>query len=333
MIRLYSVLSYFKFAPAPFERFSGNEVMVEPHVLRVARISYRFLLLKPEIFSKLWDWSCFLELQPCKSDLIWCRGQILRIVLKSGSRANESLNIEAQEASACLLRWEEFCGDTALEKAGWFVEPTADYVCDSPNRSMDFNQEICLNSLRFNYHPVGSPKGNGLQPPFGTTRLATRDDISASYTFTLTSAVKKSYERVLLAASQKWPVLLCGPSGSGKSTLIAKLAEDSGNQGKCEKLTVFLFGVSAMDMLRGWQAFTVISIQMDDQIDGRTLEGGYVCTDRSGEFRWQPGSLTQAVQNGFWIVFEDLNKAPSDVHSILLPLLEGADSFKTGHGE
>ncbi|PNY15575.1 midasin, partial [Trifolium pratense] len=62
---LSSVLSYFKFAPAPFERFSGNEVMVEPHVLRVARISYRFLLLKPEIFSKLWDWSCFLELQPC----------------------------------------------------------------------------------------------------------------------------------------------------------------------------------------------------------------------------------------------------------------------------
>jgi midasin len=44
--------------------------------------------------------------------------------------------------------------------------------------------------------------------------------------------VKKSYERVLLAASQKWPVLLCGPSGSGKSALIAKLAEDSGNQGK-----------------------------------------------------------------------------------------------------
>jgi polynucleotide 5'-kinase involved in rRNA processing len=49
--------------------------------------------------------------------------------------------------------------------------------------------------------------------------------------------VKKSYERVLLAASQKWPVLLCGPSGSGKSALIAKLAEDSGNQGK---LLIFL---------------------------------------------------------------------------------------------
>lgn len=44
--------------------------------------------------------------------------------------------------------------------------------------------------------------------------------------------MKESYERVLLAASQKWPVLLVGPSGSGKSALISKLAEDSGNQGK-----------------------------------------------------------------------------------------------------
>ncbi|KAE9591035.1 putative P-loop containing nucleoside triphosphate hydrolase [Lupinus albus] len=72
---------------------------------------------------------------------------------------------------------------------------------------------------------------------------------------------------------------------------------------------------------------------MDDQIDGRTLVGSYVCTERPGEFRWQPGSLTQAVQNGFWIVFEDIDKAPSDVHSILVPLLEGAGSFVTGHGE
>jgi hypothetical protein len=27
-----------------------------------------------------------------------------------------------------LFSWEEFCGETSLEKAGWFVEPTADYV-------------------------------------------------------------------------------------------------------------------------------------------------------------------------------------------------------------
>ena len=44
-------------------------------------------------------------------------------------------------------------------------------------------------------------------------------------------------------------------------------------------------------------------------------------------------SSLQAVQNGFWVVFEDVDKAPSDVQSIILPLLEGAKSFSNGHGE
>ncbi|KAJ1420358.1 P-loop containing nucleoside triphosphate hydrolase [Sesbania bispinosa] len=283
--------------------------MAETHELHVARISYRLLLVEPEIFSKLWDWSCFLDLikEPRKPDLIWCGVQILKVVLKLGCRATGSLNIGIEETFVCLLRWEEFCQDTSLEKAGWFVEPMADCVSGSPDRSMEFNQEGCLKSFSFNYQLVSPSKPHEFQPPRKRQRLTTWDDISVSNTFILTSAVKKSYDRVLLALSQKWPVLLYGPSGSGKSALIAKLAQDSGNQ--------------------------VLSIQMDDQIDGRTLVGGYVCTDRPGEFRWQPGSLTQAVQNGFWIVFEDINKAPSDVHSILLPLLEGAGSFVTGHGE
>ncbi|XP_047327425.1 midasin-like [Impatiens glandulifera] len=45
------------------------------------------------------------------------------------------------------------------------------------------------------------------------------------------------------------------------------------------------------------------------------------------------GSLTQADMNGYWVVFEDIDKAPSDVQSLLLPLLEGACLFSTGHGE
>jgi hypothetical protein len=32
---------------------------------------------------------------------------------------------------------------------------------------------------------------------------------------------------------------------------------------------------------------------MDEQMDGRTLIGNYVCTEKPGEFKWFPGSLTQ----------------------------------------
>lgn len=43
--------------------------------------------------------------------------------------------------------------------------------------------------------------------------------------------MKKSFEMVSLAVSQKRPVLLYGPSGAGKSALIRKLADESGNHG------------------------------------------------------------------------------------------------------
>ncbi|KAL3008468.1 hypothetical protein AAZX31_07G033800 [Glycine max] len=306
---LSSILSYFNFAPAPFERFSVKQFTIETRELHAAQISYRLLLMEPEIFSKLWDWSCFLDLvkDTHKPDLTWCGVQTLRVLLKLGYKATENLNIGDEEAFSCLLCWEEFCQDTSLEKAGWYVKPIADIMSDSLDKRMDFKNGNCLKSFGLNNQLVSSPKLLELQPRFKSQLLTTRDDVSVSNTFVFTSAVKRSYDRVLLAVSQKWPVLLYGPSGSGKSALIAKLAQDSGNQ--------------------------VLSIQMDDQIDGRTLVGSYVCADRPGEFRWQAGSLTQAVQNGLWIVFEDINKAPSDLHSILMPLLEGAGSFATGHGE
>ncbi|GAA0141094.1 hypothetical protein LIER_02318 [Lithospermum erythrorhizon] len=72
---------------------------------------------------------------------------------------------------------------------------------------------------------------------------------------------------------------------------------------------------------------------MDEQMDGKMLLGSYVCTEKPGEFKWQPGSLTQAVHDGFWVVFEDIDKAPPDIQPILLPLLEGATTFMTGYGE
>lgn len=45
------------------------------------------------------------------------------------------------------------------------------------------------------------------------------------------------------------------------------------------------------------------------------LLGMYRCTDIPGKFVWQPGTLTQAVTNGHWILLEDIDHAPLDVVS------------------
>ncbi|CAN0878069.1 MDN1 [Linum grandiflorum] len=339
-----SLSIYFKDSQPPFERFrriseiskvltlspipSLSLLVLAPclysaHYLMVARTSYRLLLMEPEYFSKRWNWSCILGLVeepevlgmglPTEhageisdidlakkreeiSDIRWCGMQILSILFKRNGKITEN----AEEDAACLLRWEDFCADVALEKAGSYLESFGNADKDVANC---FSEENCLKSITRG--PQNSSQLLESEPALKRRRFIRGESVNRP--FVVTSAIRRSFEMVLLAVSQKAPVLLYGPPGVGKTSLIDKLAQDTGNQ--------------------------VLSIYMDDQLDGKTLLGSYVCTEKPGEFKWQHGSLIQAVLNGYWVVFEDIDKAPADVQSILLPLLEGASSFVTGHGE
>lgn len=57
-----------------------------------------------------------------------------------------------------------------------------------------------------------------------------------------------------------------------------------------------------------------------------------MCTDTPGEFAWQPGPLLQAVRAGYWILLEDIDLAPMDVISVLIPLLESRMLSIPAHG-
>ncbi|PON47074.1 Midasin [Parasponia andersonii] len=352
---LGSVLSYFEFAPPPFQRILVEQALSKLYVkagsrlLLAVRTSYRLLLMNPDSFSKLWDWSCFLdfvrlpgniELCSCAeslavpwdlcscaenvdvvcdlcsctesaeivTDIKWCVVKILSFVLNLSYRAAEELGIRKEDAFSCFVRWERFCQDVSLEKAGWYISGLSrPNKLGSTSGNSYFDQKSCLLSSGLDSQLISSSQVHPDDPPFRRKRLP-RDHASPGNPFVLTSALQKSFETVSLAVSQKWPVLLYGPSGSGKSSLISKLAQLNGGK-------------------------QVVSIPMDDQIDAKILLGTYVSTEQPGEFRWQPGSLSQAVLNGYWVVFEDIDKAPSDVHATLLPLLEGASSFVTGLGE
>ncbi|XP_010530743.1 PREDICTED: midasin-like [Tarenaya hassleriana] len=326
MSLLGSVLNYFKFAPAPHERLvnemnSGIYREVASVYLPGVQVTYRFLCISREVFSELWDWSCFYDsmrkLSECSKqqrdlsekhrDAIWVGEQILSCVLIWNDRATEEVTerfgLGKEEAFSSLLRWQEFCQDVEIEKAGLYIEFPTHTGLGSLKRCTDFYHP---SNLEYLANCPQSSQLDNLEPLRKIRRLDDRGDRSFSEPFAINSRAKKSYEMASLAVSQKRPVLLYGPSGSGKTHLIRKLAEDSGSH--------------------------VIFIHMDDQLDGKTLVGTYVCADQPGEFKWQPGSLTQAVMNGFWVVLEDIDKAPSDVPLVLSPLLGGSSSFVTSHG-
>ena len=65
----------------------------------------------------------------------------------------------------------------------------------------------------------------------------------------------------------------------------------------------------------------------------QALLGVYRCTDVPGQFVWQPGCLLTAVTRGNWLLLEDIDCAPMDVVSILVPLLETGTLSVPGHGD
>ncbi|KAH3757277.1 AAA ATPase midasin [Pelomyxa schiedti] len=144
-----------------------------------------------------------------------------------------------------------------------------------------------------------------LLPTKSRTKLSSE---STQPKFVSTQTTMSNLHALALAISQGSPVLLEGPTGAGKTSLVEFMAALTGNN----------------DMIK---------VHLGDQADAKTLLGSYIATDIPSEFKWQPGPLTQAVQEGMWILIEDIDLAPHDVQSVLLPILETRWLFIPGRGE
>lgn len=340
---LSTLLQYFSFAPSPFERLicgvpaAQEKLKAAPHLLDIVRATYRFVQLEPTSFEGIWDWSPFLDLllwsdtglegdtlSQITADVRWCAVQILSIITRMSDEATRvfSLRISClteEMAFACLLRWEEFCQEIAIEKAGWFVEPPfqqGDYftplvgAASSTLKSAPITEDQQqVKWKRQTSNEITHVEICGIELPVRKDATSTVSlSPSLGNSLVLTSTVKNNLKAVVLALSQREPVLLEGPVGVGKTSLIQELGRFTGNS-------------------------DAIFIHLDDQMDSKTLLGTYVCTEIPGDFRWQPGALTQAVLKGLWVVFEDIDRAPFEILSALVPLLEDRKLYIAGRAE
>ncbi|KAL7716713.1 Midasin [Entamoeba marina] len=103
------------------------------------------------------------------------------------------------------------------------------------------------------------------------------------------------------------PCLIEGPSGCGKSSLLKHVAEV--------------------------QNAKLLSVHFGDDVDAKALIGSYITSDSFSEFTWKDGSLTSAIKEGFWFLLEDVDTAPPDVISLILPLLKTRTFFIPNRAE
>lgn len=99
-----------------------------------------------------------------------------------------------------------------------------------------------------------------------------------------------------VAVSMRRPVCVHGNEGVGKTLLVHTAAH------------------------RHHKRLVVISIS--EQLDLNTLIGSHVCTDVPGDFAWKRGVLLAAIQEGDWLLLEDLHLASPEFMLLLSPLLE-----------
>jgi len=116
----------------------------------------------------------------------------------------------------------------------------------------------------------------------------------------------KNFANALLTPA---PLLLIGLAGSGKTLMVKQLAANLN------------------------KSTTMVTLHLNEQSDAKLLIGVYTTGSQPGSFKWQPGVLTTAVKEGRWVFIEDLDRAPNEVISTMLPLIERRELFIPNRGE
>lgn len=106
-----------------------------------------------ETFTKLWDWSCFLDLvkqyknlDSCSctetveivSDIKWCGLQIVSVVLRLSDRAIENLGVKCKESKTEESKDALFCFSRLVFNLSYIPFQIANLQSSICNRSMLF---------------------------------------------------------------------------------------------------------------------------------------------------------------------------------------------------
>ncbi|KAF2714594.1 midasin [Pleomassaria siparia CBS 279.74] len=124
-----------------------------------------------------------------------------------------------------------------------------------------------------------------------------------------TSTTESNMRKMATGLLGSNPLLLTGLAGSGKTLLTRH----------------FAWQLNKLD--------SMVTLHLNEQSDAKLLVGMYATGATPGTFSWRAGVLTTAVKEGRWIFIEDLDRAPNEVISTLLPLIERGELLVPSRGE
>ncbi|KAL9484939.1 hypothetical protein ACSS6W_003728 [Trichoderma asperelloides] len=125
----------------------------------------------------------------------------------------------------------------------------------------------------------------------------------------MTATTTNNLERLAAMIRKPEPILLHGLPGVGKTALVNEMAKQLGMYS------------------------SMVTLHLNEQTDAKMLIGLYSTDSKPGSFSWRPGVLTTAIKEGRWVLVEDLDRAPTEVLSTFLPLIERNELLIPSRGE
>ncbi|XP_040203696.1 LOW QUALITY PROTEIN: midasin [Rana temporaria] len=269
--------------------------------------AYRFLQQDKSYFKEMWDWSvCVPLLKSHDLAVRWYTAHCLALVtLMCDENKQAFLNklFGTDELMHFKLQLLDDLHNHAIEQGLLLTNTEKSLWCK--NKSQQYTQgQIVSSDLCLRVVPVC-----GILLP--KQILKSKEQEIQKSPIVLVESTCRSLQSLAQVVSFGKAVLLEGPIGCGKTALVEHLATVTGR-------------LKSPDIFK---------VQLGDQTDSKMLLGMYRCTDVPGEFVWQPGTLTQAVTHGHWILLEDIDYAPLDVISVLIPVLENGELLIPGRGD
>ena len=268
------------------------ELWLSPTSLKPWTTLYRLLPFVVDEIRMVWNWKSLFQFVSCeKAAIRYYAVQIICALLNKSEKDRHDMekrvgvDLDSKDANLVIevKREEERFANRVAEQRRLFLQRIVESVESS---AMDVESSGAASE---SYVEVC-----GYIIPCKSKSTS----VTATYSpFIVTATAERNLSHFCLHMQSKKPILLQGDSGCGKTRLFQYLAQLTHND-------------------------DFIQLFLDDQMDSKALIGNYVCTDKPGEFVFQPGTLTQAITAGKWVIIEDVDKIPFDIVSCLLPIIE-----------
>ena len=128
-------------------------------------------------------------------------------------------------------------------------------------------------------------------------------------TFVLTHTARRNLHQLGRSLLESKPILISGQASSGKTALCHEAAR----------------------LLN--QSSSMITLHLNEQTDAKSLLGLHTSSADGQSFTWQPGVLTKAMQQGRWVLIEDIDRAPAEIIGVLQPILQNGELFMPSRKE